>query len=741
MRKLFFVFILLLSVSFSHAQKVMGFSDAGAAKQLDLEKQFDAQLNGNEQDTWMQFLSSHPHHVGSPQDKANAEYIVNLFRNWGWQTEIAEYWPLFPTPKTRVLELLGSKPYKAKLQEPALTEDKTSGQKSEQLPTYNAYSADGDVTAQLVFVNRGVPADYDELERMGVDVKGKIVIAKYGGSWRGIKPKVAYEHGAIGCLIYSDPADDGYAQGDTYPVGPFRPAGGAQRGSVMDMPVRPGDPLTPGYGATKDAKRLELKDAETIMKIPVLPISYEDALPLLQSLGGDVVPAAWRGALPITYHVGPSKDKVHLKLEFNWDQKPLYNVIAKIPGSELPDEWIIRGNHHDGWVNGAADPLSGMVAELSEAKAIGELMKKGYRPKRTLVYCAWDGEEPALLGSTEWTEDHQQELKQKAVAYINSDGNGRGFIGASGSHTLETFFNEIADNIIDPETGVTIKDRRFARQVVNADATARTKMLNDKDSKRIKLGALGAGSDWSGFLQHLGIASMDLGFGGEDPGGEYHSIYDSYDMFRRFKDSGFVYGVMLSKTAGRVMLRLADADVLPFEFNTFYKTINDYVGEVKKLLDDERTEVETEKRMMDDKLFNYAKDPKKVYNDPKPKETVPYLNFSSLENAMVELKVKSEEFQKMYGNVLKMPVADQNALNDILYKAERSLIDPNGLPRRPWYKHEIYAPGYYTGYGVKTLPGIREAIEQRNWKEAQENTDIVAKAITTYNQQVQQAID
>jgi N-acetylated-alpha-linked acidic dipeptidase len=741
MRKLFFVLLLLLSISFTQAQKLMGFSEAGAAKQLDLEKQFDAQLNGKEQDTWMQFLSSHPHHVGSPQDKANADYIVSLFRNWGWETEIATYWPLFPTPKTRVLELLGSKTYRAKLQEPTFAEDKTSGQKSEQLPTYNVYSADGDVTAELVFVNRGVPADYEELERLGVDVKGKIVIAKYGGSWRGIKPKVAYEHGAIGCLIYSDPADDGYAQGDPYPAGPFRPAGGAQRGSVMDMPVRPGDPLTPDYAATKDAKRLDLKEAETIMKIPVLPISYEDAMPLLQSLQGQVVPASWRGALPITYHVGPSKDKVHLKLEFNWDQKPLYNVIAKIAGSELPDEWIIRGNHHDGWVNGAADPLSGMVAELSEAKAIGDLVKRGYKPKRTLVYCAWDGEEPALLGSTEWAEDHQQELKQKAVAYINSDGNGRGFIGASGSHTLETFFNEIADNVIDPETGVTIKDRRFARQVVNADASARAKMLNDKDSRRIKLSALGAGSDYSPFLQHLGIASMNLGFGGEDPGGEYHSIYDSYDMFRRFKDSGFVYGVMLSKTAGCVVLRLADADVLPFEFNTLYKTINDYVGEVKKLLDDERTGAETEKRMLDDKLFDYAKDPKKVYNNPKPKETVPYLNFSSLDNAMVDMKVKAEEFQKVYNNGLKMPVADQNTLNDILYKAERSLIDPNGLPRRPWYKHEIYAPGYYTGYGVKTLPGIREAIEQRNWKEAQENTDIVAKTITTYNQQVQQAID
>src|SRR5678810_1086253 len=575
MRRIQFVLLLVLSATIINAQKIMGFNEANAKSQLDWEKQYDAQLKAKNLDTWMQFLTSHPHHVGSVQGKANADYMANLFRSWGYQTEIAEYQVLFPTPKTRVLELLGAKPYKAKLEEPGLKEDKTSGQKSEQLPPYNAYSADGDVTAELVYVNRGISADYDELERMGINVKGKIVIAKYGGSWRGIKLKVAYEHGAIGCIIYSDPADDGYVQGDVYPEGAFRPKDGIQRGSVMDMPVYPGDPLTPGTGSTKDAKRLDRKDAITIMKIPVLPISYEDALPLLQSLSGQVVPTAWRGGLPITYHVGPSKDKVHLKLEFNWDIKPLYNVIAKIQGSDLPDEWIVRGNHHDGWVNGAADPLSGMVAELSEAKAIGELVRQGYHPKRTLVYCAWDGEEPALLGSTEWAEDHQQELKQKAVAYINSDGNGRGFIGAGGSHTLETFFNEIADNVIDPETGATIKERRFARQVVNADAVARTKMLNDKDGKHIKLGALGAGSDYSPFLQHLGIASMDLGFGGEDPGGEYHSIYDSYDMFRRFKDSGFAYGVTLSKTAGRVMLRLADADVLPFEFNTLYKTIND----------------------------------------------------------------------------------------------------------------------------------------------------------------------
>lgn len=738
MKKFFFVLILSLSMSCGYGQKVMGFSEANVARQLDWEKQFDAALNPRSQDEWMRFLSSHPHHVGSPQDKVNAEYIANLFRSWGYQTEVAVYYPLFPTPKTRLLELLGAKPYKAKLDEPALQEDKTSAQKGEQLPTYNAYSADGDITAELIFVNRGVPADYEELEKMGIDVRGKIVIAKYGGSWRGIKPKVAYEHGAIGCLIYSDPADDGYAQGDVYPVGPFRPAAGAQRGSVMDMPVRPGDPLTPDIGATKDAKRLDRKDANTIMKIPVLPISYEDALPLLQSLGGQTVPAAWRGALPITYHVGPSKDKVHLKLEFNWDQKPLYNVIAKMQGREFPDEWVLRGNHHDGWVNGAADPLSGLVAELDEARAVGELAKKGFRPKRTIVYCAWDGEEPALLGSTEWAEDHQEELKQKAVAYINSDGNGRGFIGASGSHTLETFFNEVADSVADPQTGVSIKERRYARTLVQAEPAARSKLIGNK---YIKLGALGAGSDYSPFLQHLGIASMSLGFGGEDPGGEYHSIYDSYDLFKRFKDSGFVYGVALSKTAGRVVLRLANADVLPFDFNTLYKTINDYVGEVKTLLDNARTETETENKMIKENLFDLARDPKKNYRSPKSKQAVPYLNFSALDNAMVALKEKAEEFQKMYDSGLQMPVARQNELNDLLYKAERSLIQQNGLPRRPWYKHEIYAPGYYTGYGVKTLPGIREAIEQKNWKEAQENTEIVAKTIESYNQQVEQAIE
>jgi N-acetylated-alpha-linked acidic dipeptidase len=738
MKRLNLVIIFLLIVEAGNAQKIMGFTDTHAAYQIDWEKQFDALLSTKNMDTWMQFLSSHPHHVGSPQDKANAEYIANLFKQWGYQTEIASYYVLFPTPKTRSLELTGTRPFKAKLEEPTLKEDKTSGQKTEQLPSYNAYSADGDVTAELVFVNYGIPSDYDELERMGIDVKGKIVVAKYGGSWRGIKPKVAYEHGAVGCIIYSDPEEDGYAQGDVYPEGSFRPKAGVQRGSVMDMPVYPGDPLTPGVGATKDAKRLNRSEAVTIMKIPVLPISYEDALPLLQSLGGQVVPASWRGGLPITYHVGPSKDKVHLKLQFNWDIKQLYDVIAKLPGSELPDEWIIRGNHHDAWVNGAADPVSGTVSEMEEARAMGELVKKGFKLKRTLVYCAWDGEEPSLLGSTEWTEDHQAELRKKALFYLNTDAVSRGFISASGSHSLEPFFNEITNDVIDPQTGVSIKERKYALAMVTANKQERDILTGNKD---IKLGALGAGSDWSGFLQFLGIASMNLGFGGEGEGGVYHSIYDSYDHFVKFTDPGFHYEVALAETAGRAMMRMANADVLPFDVNSFYKTVNGYVTELKALLENTRSETEQENKMISDKLFDIAQDPTKKYLSPKMKDEVPYLNFSNLENALAQLKIISEEFQKQYESAIQLPVDKQNELNEILYKAERSLINENGLPKRPWYKHQIYAPGYYTGYGVKTLPGIREAIEQRNWKEAQENIEIVSKTMEIYTQQVQHAMN
>ena len=730
MRKILLTGIAVLSAIFSWSQTktLSGFSDSNSKKEFINEEKFDSYLKAANVDLLIKEMAARPHHVGSPGGKAVADYIYNKFKSWGYDVQVETFYVLFPTPKTRLLEMNGPTSYKALLEEPALKEDATSNQKSEQLPTYNCWSADGDVTGELVFANYGLPEDYEQLQRMGIDVKGKIVIAKYGRSWRGIKPKVAQEHGAIGCIIYSDPKEDGYYQGDVYPKGAFKNEYGVQRGSVMDMVVYPGDPLTPNVGATKDAKRLDRKDATNLLKIPVLPISYHDAEPLLRALEGPVAPDDWRGALPFTYHIGPGKSMIHLKLQFNWDIKPVNDIIAKLPGSERPDEWLIRGNHHDGWVNGAGDPLSGQAAMLEEARAISELVKTGWKPKRTLMFCAWDGEEPGLLGSTEWVEFHAAELQQKVVAYINSDGNGRGFLGAEGSHALEPFINEVARDVIDPETGISVLDRRRSLDINNAKTSKSKKELLAK--KTINIGALGSGSDFSPFLQHVGLPSINLGFGGEDPGGEYHSIYDSYDDYRRFKDPTFMYGVTLAKTAGRTALRLADAEALPFDFKSLYKTINGYATELITFSDQLRENISVDNLLIKEKNYNYAADPTEKLLPPAIKDEVPYLNFSSLQNALTELEKTTNDLSTVLakGN---FSTAKQDEINQSLYKAEQKLLS-TGLPRREWYKHAIYAPGFYTGYGVKTLPGIREAIEQRNWKEAQDQIEIVSTVLKTF---------
>ena len=712
----------------------MGFSPDNSVRQKDLEKKFDASLKRENLRDWMKKMSARPHHVGSPYGKENAEFMLSLFKSWGFNANIEQFDVLFPTPKTRVLEMLAPEKFTAKLSEPAVKEDSTSNQPSEQLPVYNAYSIDGDVTAPLVYVNYGVPADYEELERNGVDVKGKIVIARYGGSWRGIKPKVAAEHGAVGCLIYSDPRNDGFFQGDVYPKGAWRNENGAQRGSVADMPTFPGDPLTPNVGATKNAKRLDRKDAPTITKIPVMPISHSDALPLLRSLEGAVVPENWRGALPITYHFGgTNRTRIHLKLEFNWDIKPAYNVIAKMNGANFPNQWIIRGNHHDAWVNGADDPISGMVALMEEARAVGALAKTGWKPKRTIVYAAWDAEEPGLIGSTEWVETHAVELKNKAAVYINSDSNGRGFLGVGGSHTLEKFVNEISRDVIDPQTRISVGERWRAAQLVNGSPNSKKEARERTD---LRISALGSGSDYTPFLQHLGIASLNLGYGGEDGGGSYHSVYDSFDHYTRFGDPNFDYGIALAQTAGRMTLRLANADVLPFEFTNFADTVGVYVKEITTLADTMREETKQMNQMISDGTLKAAQDPKEIFVMPKPKADVPFLNFAPLQNALVKLQESAKNYQKATKNKL-MPA--QKSLDEILMKTERALTTQNGLPRRDWFKHQIYAPGFYTGYGVKTLPAVREAIEQRDWKEAGEQIQIVSKTIENFAAEIDRA--
>ncbi len=729
MYRLIALFLVLATANaIADDKPIYGF--ASPAQQQKLEAQFDAKLNRDNLRNWMQRLSARPHHLSSDYDRQNQEFIASLFRSWGYDTKIETFDVLFPTPRTRVVEMIAPERYTAKLFEPALSQDATSGQASEQLPVYNAYSTDGDVTGDLVYVNYGVPADYELLDRNGVDVKGKIVIARYGGSWRGIKPKVAAEHGAIGCIIYSDPRDDGYFQGDVYPKGPFRNENGAQRGSVADMPLFPGDPLTPGVAATASAKRLDRKDAPTITKIPVLPISYSDALPLLRALGGPIAPTEWRGALPITYHLGPGPTRVHINLQFDWKLVPARDVIARLPGSDRADEWVLRGNHSDAWVNGAEDPISGLVAMLEEARAIGELAKSGWKPRRTLVYAAWDGEEQGLLGSTEWMEAHVDELRQHGVVYINSDSNSRGFLDAAGSHSLERFVTEVARDVPDPQRNVSVLERRRAREIVAATSPEKRKEWREREA--IRVDALGSGSDFTPFLQHAGLAALNIGYSGEGDGGSYHSIYDSFDHYTRFIDPGYQYGIAQAKTTGRMMLRLANADVLPFELSGVADTLRGYTTEVIKLADDMRTKIDEQNRESRDRSFELAADPMKPYVSPKVEPVVPYLDFSPLQNAIARLETATKSVPPTL-----TVASNTEAVDRALMHLEQAFTRPEGLPRRPWFQHYIYAPGFYTGYGVKTLPGVREAIEQKKWTEANQQIVVVSKVIDNYTAEVE----
>ncbi|MHB1204052.1 MAG: transferrin receptor-like dimerization domain-containing protein [Rhodospirillaceae bacterium] len=731
--------IVPLMASAADAPRAMiGFKPANAQAQRALEAKFDAGINASDLRGWMERMSSAPNHVGSPHDKVNADFILSKFKEWGWDAHIETFYVLYPTPKTVSVEMVAPTSHKATMSEGPVTGDRTSTQVADELPPYTAFGGDGDVTADVVYVNQGMPADYEQLARNGIDVKGKIVMARYGGGWRGLKPKLAQEHGAVACIIYSDPADDGYGAGEPWPKGAERPPQGVQRGSVLDLPVRPGDPLTPNIGATKDAKRLTKETAETVLKIPVLPISYGDAQPILAALAGPMVPPNWRGGLPITYHMGPGPAKVHMVEQSDWSLKPLYNVIATLQGSEFPDQWVVRGNHHDGWVFGAQDPLSGNVAMLAEAQSIGKLVKGGWKPKRTLVYTSWDGEEPALLGSTEWAEQHAADLTKKGVLYINSDGNGRGFLGASGTHSYQRVVNQIAGELKDPQTGVSVLERQRARADTNAydkrgsgDAEVAEAAAKGGD---MPIGALGSGSDYTPFLQHLGLASINLGYGGEGSSdGVYHSAYDSFDHYIRYGDPEFAYGVMLAKTAGRLALRTADADVLPVYAGDFADTMGRYGTELHKLVDDSKKHQEALDRLLKNNAFKVAGDPTKTTVPPAAEPPMPAIDLAKLDAAITKLKRSAADFdaarEQNQGSAAPAQLAQVNA---VLAGADRTLLNEKGLPGRPWYKNLIYAPGLETGYGVKTLPGVREALEGKRWNEANQYAGITAGALEAY---------
>lgn len=661
---------------------------------------------------YMQYMSEEPHIGGFGHGSRRvAEYALEKFLEFGLDAAIEETEALMPLPTDRHVEVLGPEPYTMRLEEPGVPEDKDSSDAG-RLPTFNPYAADGDVSGEVVYVNYGIPEDYEMLAELGISVEGKIVLARYGRSWRGIKAKLAQDNGAIGALLYSDPEEDGYYRGLTYPEGPYRPKWGVQRGSIMDMPVHPGDPLTPGWGAKEDREKLTRETARTLVTIPVLPISWGDALPILEQLRGTPAPNDdWKGALPITYHIGPGPAEVRMRTAYDWQVRPIYNVIARIEGSDYPDEWIVHGNHHDGWCAGATDPISGAVQLMETARGFGELLRAGIRPRRTVIFALWDAEEWGLLGSTEWAETHREELGEKGVVYINTDSTGKGWLNFQGSHTLQKFLNEAARGITDPERGVSVFEAARARRLETAANPEARQEIEQSDD--LRLAALGSGSDYTVFIDHLTMASLNLGFGGDSPGGVYHSNYDTFHWYEKFSDSEFVFGRTLSQLIGTAMLRLANAAILPFGFTDLADAMRDYVEEIR----------ETHAAM----------------------DTTEKIDFAALETALDALGEAGEGYEAALGAlddasaaaVLGSPEASR--LNQLLYTSERRLGYEEGLPQREWYRHQVYAPGYYTGYGVKTIPGVREGIEEEEWEAARFYVRVVSDALASLTEQVREA--
>ena len=706
-------------------QPLFGFTDAGAAAQHRLEAVYDSHLDPDDLAAWMHELAREPHHLGSSHDARNVETLRRLFTEWGYDTEVARYEVLRPTPVTRSLTMTAPHEFRASLTERPVEGDDSSAS-PDVLPPYNALSPDGDVTGELVYVNYGTLEDYELLARYGVDVEGKIAIARYGRVFRGVKSKLAAEHGAIGCLIYSDPVDDGYYLGEVYPEGPYKNAGSVQRGSIMDFPLHTGDPLTPGWAAVEGARRLARDEAPAMPAIPTLPIGYGDAQPLLDAIEGPVAPAAWRGALPITYRIGPGPATVRLAVKFDWRTVTAMNVVARLDGVRWPDQWVLRGNHHDAWNHGARDPISGLVAMLAEAKAIAQLPRP---PGRTLVFAAWGAEEQGLMGSTEWAEEHGEELTQKAVLYTNTDTNGRGFLSLGGSHALTKFWAEVQRDVVDPQTGLSLADRNRARIRAAGDEKSR----RDLAERDLTLAALGAGSDYTAFLQHLGISSANISIRGEAEGSSYHTRHDTVEHYERFGDPGHVYGVVLAKATGRATLRMANAPLLPFDFNDLASTIRRYVEEIEELADKQRAETARVNSLVQSGQFAAALDPTKPLRPPPLRDAVPHFNLAPIHNALARLD-DAVNGTRLFAD---LDAAKLDEINTLLYTAERVLLREGGLPGRPWYRHQIYSPGRYTGYAAKTLPWVREAIEQRKYDQVMPGVTALAAALNALAEQME----
>jgi N-acetylated-alpha-linked acidic dipeptidase len=702
-----------------------GFTSEGSTTERRWEEEFRALPAPNSAREHLRRLTAEPHVAGTKEDYATAVYVRDHIRSYGISSELKEYDVLLPYPKQpSIVELISPRRERLAVKEAAIAADPSSSN-LKIIPLFNGYSPSGDVTAPLVYVNYGLPPDYEALKKLGVEVKGKIAIARYGNSFRGVKAKVAEDHGAIGLIIYSDPADDGYMQGDVYPKGPWRPPSSAQRGSVQFLSTAPGDPLTPGKPAVPGVPRLKMEEVTTLPRIPVQPISYGDARRLLEPLRGPVRPKGFQGGLPFPYHVGGTEYvRVHLKTLMDYQVRKIWNVVSRIDGDEEKDRWVIMGNHRDAWTFGAVDPNSGTTAMLEAARGFGALLKKGWKPRRTIVLCSWDGEEYGLLGSTEWVEENADELKEKAVAYLNVDSavSGSNF-GASSVPSMWKLIRGATRDIKDPKTGQTVykqwqersQDQMPDPEMTNAEAGSDTPIAE------ARIGALGSGSDFTPFLQHLGIPSSDMGFGGDY--GVYHSAYDSFYWMSHFGDPNFVYHVAAAQLWGTVAMRLADAAALPLDYRDYASEVRNFFNETMKTARRRKLASAFDEKPMLSALQSFAEEAERV--EKARQETV-----GEIERTRVEANDRQPR-----------AVARLQRINEALLRVERSLIDERGLRGRTWYTHQIYAPGTYTGYAAQPLPDFRQALDDRNTANAKEALERIVAALNRATETLRKARD
>lgn len=706
------VVIALLSVSITSvvtsqgptALLLDGFSHESSAAEERWEDSFRAVPAPKSAREHLRRLTLEPHIAGTKEDYATAIYVRDQFRSYGLNAELKEYDVWLPYPNSpSIVELITNRRQRLSVTEAAVPRDPTSSN-PKITPLFNGYSASGDVTAPLVYANYGLPGDYEELKKVGVDVKGKIVIVRYGNSFRGVKAKVAQDQGAIGCIIYSDPADDGYMQGDVYPKGPWRPVASGQRGSVQYLFDYPGDPLTPGKPSIAGVPRIKPEEATDLTRIPVQPISYDVAKTLITPLQGPVRPKGFQGGLPLAYHVGGTQDvKVRLKTDMDYKTRKIWNVVARIDGAELKDRWVVMGNHRDAWVFGAVDPNSGTSAMLEVARGFGELLKQGWSPKRTIYLCSWDAEEYGLIGSTEWVEENATELTEKAVAYLNVDvAVSGGNFGASSVPSLWKVLRDVTRAVKDPKKGTSIYEQwqERARESRSPDATP---------AREARIEALGSGSDYTPFLQHLGVPSTDMGFGGDY--GVYHSAYDSFYWMDHFGDPGFVYHVAAAQLWGTLGMRLANADTLPFDYTDYAYQIQEFFSEAMKLAKERNLD-----SSIDEKSMNAAIE------------------------AFSKAAVRAEKIRQTSASQPSGSDKLKN-INDTLIAVEREFIDQRGLRGRNWYKHQIYAPGIYTGYAAQPLTDFRQALDDRNTANMKESLARIVDSINRAAEKLRQIRD